>query len=183
MNRKEYFGSCLSYGLKVMRPDGKTIQQIYGIDKYNLHFYEQGDIRYGDINKSVPIVRSLDDLLKECTQSDYNEGNPFIPMLELAKMKGWSWGVIKDGKCYVTQILYGGTSFTETFHYSDNEGFYTITDDDYYTGDEHKVEKVGIKFNHFLLYQQLLKWHFWPNMPEGEKVVLVTETFNTYNQL
>ena len=173
MNKQEFYGASLPHKLKVFPKD--SLSKILTLDS---GIYEW-DFERG-ITNHIPIIRHFDDLTKECTQSDYNEGNPFIPMLELAKMKGWSWGVIKDGKCYVTQILYGGTSFTETFHYSDNEGFYTITDDDYYTGDEHKVEKVGIKFNHFLLYQQLLKWHFWPNMPEGEKVVLVTKDFNPY---
>ena len=28
--------------------------------------------------------------------------------------------------------------------------------------------------------QQLIKWHFWPNMPENEQIVYVTEEFNPY---
>lgn len=28
--------------------------------------------------------------------------------------------------------------------------------------------------------QLLIKWHFWPNMPQGEQVVYVTDEFNPY---
>jgi len=32
----------------------------------------------------------------------------------------------------------------------------------------------------FDLMVLLIKWHFWPNMPEGEEVVYVTDEFNPY---
>lgn len=39
----------------------------------------------------------------------------------------------------------------------------------------------GITVNDIMpIFKQLLKWHFWPDMPEGENVVYVSETFNPY---
>ena len=42
--------------------------------------------------------------------------------------------------------------------------------------------KNGINVNEatFSDVLKLIKWHFWPDMPEGEEVVYVTDNFNPY---
>jgi len=49
-----------------------------------------------------------------------------------------------------------------------------------YDGYEDEDSLVLSVYNVFSIFQQLIKWHFWPSMPEGEKVVYVSDEFNPY---
>ena len=62
MTKQEFLAFSLPYGLKVLRPDNKTILQVCGIDNSSVHFYEQGAVTYGDKHKCKPILRPLSDL-------------------------------------------------------------------------------------------------------------------------
>lgn len=100
--------------------------------------------------KVIPIIRHPDTLTQECVQADYNNGEPFQPLTSLAHN-------FRDYEfCYYNEKKILGIK-----HKYFNDSFMFLSD----------FEKLN---------QLLLSWHFWLNMPEGEEVVYVTETFNPY---
>ena len=113
----------------------------------------QGDRYYDESGNEIedfkPIIRPIDSLTKECVQADYNKGNPFIPIKELEILFPlWHFYLLDDN---------GKTVIG--YYQSDYDNDATIED-------------------MMLIIQQLLKWHFWHNMPEGEEVVYVSNEFN-----
>ena len=117
-----------------------------------------------------PIIRPLDSLTKECIQADYNDGKPFIPIVELARYlyDGISWtGNYTLNENHVHFDSY--ESYNEFWYSVEHRCFMTLMND----------EDIPVH-NQLQLFQQLLKWHFWPNMPEGEEVVYVSDNFNPY---
>lgn len=50
-----------------------------------------------------PVLRPMSDLYKEITDKDYNGGEPFVPIVELANLLGESkicqWKLHSDGRC------------------------------------------------------------------------------------
>lgn len=113
----------------------------------------QGDRYYDESGNEIedfkPIIRPIDSLTKECVQADYNKGNPFIPIKELEILFPlWYFYLLDDNG--KTVIGYRQCDY-------DNDAI---------------IEDM------MLIIQQLLKWHFWPNMPEGEEVVYVSNEFN-----
>lgn len=52
----------LPYGLKIMRPDGKTVLEMIGIIKNTMVFQENLGRTYGDATKAKPVLRPLSDL-------------------------------------------------------------------------------------------------------------------------
>jgi hypothetical protein len=50
-----------------------------------------------------PILRPMSDLYKEITDKDYNGGEPFVPIVELANLLGeskiYQWKLHSDGRC------------------------------------------------------------------------------------
>ena len=118
----------------------------------------------------VPIIRPFSDLTKECVQADYNDGSPFIPIVELAKIaypKADKYVRInKAGKCIVD--TYENYEFT----YSNYDNSFTCT---------YMLENRSCHVsNQLQLFQLLIKWHFWPDKPENEEVIYVDENFNPY---
>ena len=71
----------LPYGLKVLRPDGRTILPVTGLetsgDTFILQFKEgTGRWSYGGPEKTKPILRPLSDLTKEIEHN----GERFVPV-------------------------------------------------------------------------------------------------------
>lgn len=165
MNKKEFFAASLPYGLKIK--DSFSPIRLTGIMGNEYHFGSSLSIEGAEY--IIPIIRPLDSLTKECVQADYKNGNPFIPIVELAKIafpKAAQDINIKDGVClvdtggsYVFRYVISDKSFMCVYLPENRECFIP---------------------NQLQLFQQLLKWHFWPNMPEGEEVVWVTNEFNPY---
>jgi len=62
----KHLAPYLPYGLKVVRPDGRTVLQVEGITNGMYIFTENGmpENTYGDIYGSKPILRPMDDLSK-----------------------------------------------------------------------------------------------------------------------
>lgn len=90
MTKQEFLSASLQYGLKIKSPYGfrPNWKESTGIVRVvNL----TGDL-YADIENRtftddfIPIVRHISDLTKECVQADYNDGKPFVPIVELNKL-------------------------------------------------------------------------------------------------
>ena len=109
--------------------------------------------QYGkfSIKDAKPIIRPLDSLTTECVQTDYNDGKPFIPIKELERLFPYC-----------------------NFYLLDDNGKIVIGFDNRDYDNDVTIEDM------MLIIQQLLKWHFWINMPESEEVVYVTNEFNPY---
>ena len=160
MNKQEFLAASLPYGLKCITnicsgQDKNLILPIMGInhikDNYTIRFYTNGE--YGDcfLEDVIPIIRPIDSLTKECVQADYNDGKPFIPMKELERLFPYC-----------------------NYYLLDDNGSTVIGFDNRDYDNDVTIEDM------ITVTQQLLKWHFWPNMPEGEAVVWVTDEFNPY---
>ena len=107
-----------------------------------------------------PIIRHIDTLTQECVQADYNNGKPFIPIVELARIAFPQYCIkFEDGRVWVdtdwdiASFNFNGKDF---------------------------VSDIFRVFNQLQLFQHLLKFHFWPNKPDGEDVVYVSDDFNPY---
>lgn len=81
----------LPYGVKIMRPDGRTMLDLVGINEGFLVFNEMRDSEkvqtqgvISPMNK--PVLFPISYLTKEITLKDYNSGKPFIPIVELVKL-------------------------------------------------------------------------------------------------
>ena len=162
MNKTEFLATQLPYGLKcVIAKNFLESVFTYDAGAYYSEFVKNG-------LKSIPIIRPLDSLVKECVQADYNGGKPFVPALELIKLEE-KYNKWKDP---APTIPYDIEIIQKPF------------------GKVLKVSKLGewvvylslseMERAKWYVIQQLLKWHFWPNMPEGEEVIWVTSEFNPY---
>ena len=136
MTKIEFLSASLPYELKVRVLCGDGVFDTTG-DLTVKSLYELGESRF------TPIVRPLSDLTKPIVQADYNDGNPFIPIMEIQKRNDF---IHIMGRHFVI-------------------GVQTI----------YEIDELPT-----WVTQLLLKWHFWPNMPEGEEVVWVTDEFNPY---
>ena len=166
MTKQEFLAASLPYGLKVQHRNDTFKLAIFKLLIYSPN---------GDYKDYIPIIRPLDSLLKECVQSDYNDGKPFIPIVELVKIaEGANIDVIKyERKNNISGVVYIDIDdIKSVFCY--HEKISTFGINSVFDGRFH------ICTYQLQLFQQLLKWHFWPNMPEGEEVVLVTDEFNPY---
>lgn len=175
MNKLEFLSAQLPYGLKLMQscknwftPEPDRVVLLVGMSEHDLKmpeqygntpcepsvFYRVDDILTGNSHLSdfTPIIRPLDSLVKECSQADYNDGKPFVPMYELNKL--FDYGDVR-----LTYFTNSGLGWA----ISGGFGNIAITSD--------MMTKP---------IQLLLKWHFWPNKPEGEEVIWVMSDFNPY---
>ena len=157
MTKQEFLSASLPYELKVYY-DGRA-RELHGIvdDQIYVDYNGIGTLMEGieDV-RITPIVRSLDDLTKPIVQVDYNNGEPFMPIVELLKpnidLNGAEFYWIETCICVKGSVGgFGGTILS--------------------------IENPCLSLNQF---QLLLKWHFWPDMPGGEEVVYVTDEFNPY---
>lgn len=89
----KHLAPYLPYGLKVLRPDNKTILEIKGVNGSLIIFERNGTLsQYGDLSNCKPILRNLSDLTKDIEVG----GERFVPIVEIAKIRptGYEW------KCY-----------------------------------------------------------------------------------
>ena len=84
----------LPYGLKIQDEDQDiwTIRQLGNADPcvdgdVGLIFDDGGYEYYTYIDDIRPVLRPMSDLYVEITDKDYNNGNPFVPLVELAKAR------------------------------------------------------------------------------------------------
>ena len=173
MTKIEFLAASLPYGLKIMSIDNEvftihpykdSIDMLSDNEHISIGNLIQENELAGKRNEAdphIPIIRHLDTLTQECVQADYNDGKPFIPIVELANMS-FDFKNFKyiDGECV------GSTGYEKVYFCLHKNGYF---DSSYF-----KVK------NQLQLFQHLLKWHFWPNKPEGEEVVYVTSEFNPY---
>ncbi len=170
MKKTEFLSASLPYGAKFINKVTyeDAVMLLHGV------VFDEVLSQYGEfsIKDAKPIIRPLDSLTKECVQSDYNGGKPFIPIVELAKL-GQSqidndiytfdkW--YKDGEFYIAEC-----SGAKRFLFEVNSFWY-----------QNGWGHICVVKNQLQLFQQMLKWHFYPNMPENEEVIYVTEEFNPY---
>ena len=161
MTKTEFLAASLPYNLKVKMICGDGVYDT--TNKLTIkNLYEFG------ISRFKPIIRPLDSLIKECVQADYNDGKPFVPIVDLAKM-------IIDLPDHNPYMQYNSVS--AELH-TDNSIF--IIHKDRFTLFERDEYRIITCPKQLQLFQQMLKWHFWPNMPENEEVVYVNENFNPY---
>ena len=145
MKKIEFLAASLPYDLKVKEID---LDLVFSL---NIKLLELISL-LGFNGQYLPIIRHLESLTKECVQSDYNEGNPFVPIVELNKL----------------------------FDYKDVEIVYYINNGLGWRIGGCFANTAVITDMMLIPICQMLKWHFWPNMPEGEEVVYVTDSFNPY---
>ena len=160
MTKIEFLSASLPYGLNVIckYDDEDIVENLTGVTCYGEQIH--CDDYEGEIKNVIPIIRHIDTLTQECVQADYNDGRPFIPIVELAKLQWptFTWH-LKNNRAESTE-----------------KAMFTLEDGVFYI---HTVFGIEVK-DQLPLIQQLLKFHFWPNKPEGEEVVYVSEEFNPY---
>lgn len=166
MNKQEFLTASLTNNLKVKILCGDGVFDT--IDTLTIgNLYELG------FNRITPIVRPLDSLTKECVQADYNDGKPFIPIVELLNIFNKNANSIYAPNSPSLEIDYYHNRQAEYFC-----AWYKVTEDV-----RMNILTLSSKFQYnypFWTIKYLLEWHFWPNMPESEEVVLVTDEFNPY---
>lgn len=169
MKLNEYLSANLPYELKVYYEGDKSVYELHGIidDQIYIDYNGIGTLMEGKEEiMIVPIVRSLSDLPKPITQKGYNNGEPFGPIVELAKMAlnnpTSKWIIIDEmavddnNNCFLFN--------KETFD------FELVS---------YNLGMVGPIANQLKLFQLLLFWHF-NLLDEGIEKVLVTDEFNPY---
>ena len=111
MTKQEFLSASFSYGLHLSR-DGKTdsgkLREIRISVREDLNGNKLPDrwtarvgskaIYYTDLELYAPIVRPLSDLTKECVQADYNNGEPFVPIVELLKNSYFDTSIMPRGE-------------------------------------------------------------------------------------
>ena len=178
MTKTEFLSASLPYGAKFINKVTyeDAVMLLHGV------VFDEVLSQYGkfSIKDAKPIIRPLDSLTKECVQAGYNDGKPFIPIVELAK-------IADPHSLYVKRIFFSNQLLKKLNSYSVvfyNKGGlsemyfeYIVDEATFCMIDENGKRLVH---NQFRLFQLLLKWHFWINMPESEEVVYVTDEFNPY---
>lgn len=180
MKKIEFLAASIPSEIMVMVEWSSSPINLVGMESRNkaiIQFSEKGAGYATHLDKSSPIIRHLDSLTKECVQANYNVGKPFVPIVELAKIALSSYfkecdAIINDisFKTEIDGTFYTASTGSLSFGYdSEMASFYAINND--------SLTLVDYQLQ---LFQFLIKWHFWPNMPEGEQVVYVTDEFNPY---
>lgn len=175
MKKNEFLATSIPHNLIVME-DGTQYS-------YCGAYYDM-DTSSRTMDNIKPVIRNINDIVSECVQRDYNDGKPFIPLVELAKIaevQHFSGEYIQLGK-------------------NENEGFYSIvfkskeSEDFIFFGymaqskafvlnkdkEGHLLKDSLILENQEELFQLLIKWHFWIDMPNNEDVIYVTFVYNPY---
>lgn len=184
MTKTEFLSASLPYKIHLSR-DGKKdggrlrdirVSNVIGLngcrlpDRYNVRVGSKS-IYYNNIEDYIPIVRPLSDLTKECVQADYNNGNPFIPIVELAKIafQKLKWDIgFENGRCY---LLYSGGAMAYEFTFSiETLSFYCLRC--------RTSEACAVPYQSEL-FQLMYKFHFDLITEDCEKIY-VTDEFNPY---
>ena len=142
---KNYLGT----GLKMLRPDGRTIFPLLGIEEPNtLIFDENGEWKYGDLSKNRPICYRLSDLDK------------FIPELGFVPLKRLVSDDPKiDDKIEITYLK------KRIEKLSSFQVFAWIDFEEVGSSKEHLISfypHVNQKMTPFGFMNELFTWHFWP---------------------
>lgn len=175
MTQKEFLSASLPYGLQIYYEwDGEIAIKLVGLS-YNYEHMIYLELKHPhkretDISlikfAGKPIIRPLSDLTKKCVQADYNDGKPFVPIVELAKMvtniSGYK--LVNRELGYVLQV-----KDREFLYHSGTNSF------NFFIGSLKEIVPYQLQ-----LFQQMIRWHFWPDMPDGEEVIYVTDEFNPY---
>lgn len=163
MTKQEFYAASQPSNLQIVNKD------MYGDESLIITGISFDDVicKYGrtPIKFTTPIIRPLDSLTKECVQADYNEGKPFIPIVELLKT---IYPIKDEYKGTIYEIIDIDRSGYPRAYYR------------YLSTRDIIINPFDVNSMPHWVVQQLLRWHFWPNMPEGEDVIYVTETFNPY---
>ena len=72
--------------LKVLRPDGRTVLGVYGLQGNLIVHRENNELTYSGFTGSKPILRPLSDLTKEIEVN----GEKFVPFERLCLMSDYS---------------------------------------------------------------------------------------------
>lgn len=90
----------LPHGLKVVYKNARH----YGVFDIEIgkRRTSEGLCYYLEENE-LPVLRPMSDLCVEITERGYNEGKPFVPIVELANLLGspevYQWELHSDGRC------------------------------------------------------------------------------------
>jgi len=181
MTKQEFLSASLPYGLKLkspygFRPNYKEKTTRSGIVRLTGDMY--ADIENNTFREDfIHIVRPLSDLTKECVQANYNNGEPFVPIVELAKIEFGDISVIETkSKKNISGIRFvdeDSDTCVLAYHYETSS----------FGAHVERLEKIKNEFINVYyqieLFQHLLKWHFDLITEDCEKVY-VTEDFNPY---
>jgi hypothetical protein len=152
MTKIEFLSTSLPYDLLLLGNNGdEEYTAVLGGIQCDIQYERYYDESGNEFEDFKPIVRPLDSLTKECIQSDYNDGKPFFPIKELEGLFPYC-----------------------NFYLLDDNGKTVIGFDNRDYDNDVTIEEM------MLIIQQLIKWHFWLNMPENEEVVYVSDEFNPY---
>jgi len=180
MTKTEFLSASLPYGVKVAFSNSTF--DVMGVGLIG------GDHVIGlkpfmsvtsclQLEYCYPIIRPISDLTKECVQADYNDGKPFIPIVELAKIEFGDISVIETkSKKNISGIRFldeDSDTCVLAYHYETSS----------FGAHVERLEKTENEFINVYyqlqLFQHLLKWHFDLITEDCEKVY-VTEDFNPY---
>lgn len=171
MTKQEFISMSLPHDLCVVFKEDSG--RITGLDFFNEEIYILYKKRYEiamPLQDVVPIIRPFSDLYKECVQSDYNDGKPFIPIIELAKIcfknTGWDKDIRVEENCNC--YTYSESS-NLVFRYNEDYGFIYRCDN-----------QIKPAYNQLKLIQEFIKMHFWPNLSKEEQVMYLTQSFDPY---
>lgn len=96
----------LPYGLKTLQCNIEKAATVF-----EMHYHPiKGDQRVicginniFELSEIAPVLRPMSDLYVEITERGYNEGKPFVPIVELANLLGspevYQWELHSDGRC------------------------------------------------------------------------------------
>lgn len=118
----------LPYGLYCWYGENIKAALMAGITDYQIPIFEVG---------RKPILRPMSDLYVEITERGYNDGKPFVPILELANLLGsparYQWILNSDGCCAFSpeamdyfRWLEEEKSFIHSLSYGDSSTGYVI---------------------------------------------------------
>ena len=186
MNKIEFLAASLPYGLMFFYKGsdgdfkGDTLKDDYNqletLSIIGSSGYCQDEKGNEIDDQFKPVIRHIDTLDKECVQADYNDGKPFIPMYELLKTQGFSVGCMSKWE----------------FIYHPKNKSAVATNGDWmlrYMGEEDSFFLNGLKDwnkkhqksrKQLTMFQLILKWHFWPDMPDGEEVIYFSAEFKAF---
>ena len=160
MKKTEFLGTQLLYELKFKNKNEDSIEQLSGVDTYitanwTMPQYSDGTLCvYSSIDYSS--IWSIDEI------------TPIIRPLD-SLVKECVQADYNDGKPFVPIEELRECAICDADYM-----WLSAIEDDLASVDE----KLQVAPFHLIIL--LLKFHFWPNMPEGEEVVWVTDEFNPY---
>ena len=168
MKKIEFLSASLPYGLKIAQP-GHAKEEAYVYYGLKHYTWAKEWVAYIDDKE---LVAYIDDKEHRDYQNSYiKEVSPIIRHLD-ALTQECVQADYNDGKPFIPYIeLLKMSNF-------DTDNMTTEELEDYksaYSG--MFADSDLISFSDGFM---MIRWHFWPNKPEGEEVVYVTNEFNPY---